>query len=109
MEDTDKTYWNGKGKYEELTVKLDALIPNSGEVANATENKHLEKYRRACNAYYDLFNNGLCNRAKEFRSVFGFAGTWIAKQDFPYCEQLERKMDNLIILAGVEQGLFEIK
>jgi hypothetical protein len=101
----DTTYWNNKGKYEELCTKLDKLIPDEGEVADSKTNNCLEKYRRACNAYYDLFNNGLCNRADEFRTVFGFGGTWIAKTDFPYCEKLERKMDEIILLAGKEQGL----
>lgn len=105
MEDNDLTYWNNKGKYEELSIKLDELIPDEGEVADIKTNKHLERYRQACNSYYDLFNNGLCNRASEFRKVFGFAGTWIAKSGFPYCEKLERKLDEIILLAANEQSI----
>jgi hypothetical protein len=101
----DKTYWNNKGKYQALANKLDKLIPSEGSVSNPTKNKALEKYRRACNAYYDLFNNGLCNRATEFRKVFGFAGTGIAKQGFPYCQELEDKMDEIILSATKEQGI----
>jgi hypothetical protein len=101
----DITYWNNKGKYQALSNKLDKLIPSTGTVLNPTKNKALERYRRACNAYYDLFNNGLINRATEFRKAFGFAGTWIAKEGFPYCQKLEDKMDEIILLASKEQGI----
>ncbi len=100
-----KTYWDGKGKYWKLYAKLVAIIPDNGEVLNAEENPALEKLRRAGNCYYDLFNNGLCNRASEFRKVFGFAGTWIAKKGFPDYEPLETKMDEIILAAAKEQGV----
>jgi hypothetical protein len=107
MNDTDKTYWNDNREFSELADKLAKPIPSEGEVADPKTNKYLEKYRIACNCYYDLFNNGLDNRASEFRKVFGFAGTFIAKSGFPYCEKLERKMDEIILLAGAEQNLIK--
>lgn len=103
------TYWNNKGKYKTLADKLHELIPSMGEVANPKENPALEKYRKAVNCYYDLFNNGLCNRAKEFKQVFGFAGTWIAKRNFPPCTKLEHVMDLIILEAYAEQFLLKGK
>ena len=69
-----QTYWCSKGKYPELNEALQKLIPAEGPVANAKKNRALEKFRKASNCYYDLYNNGLCNRATEFRGVFGFGG-----------------------------------
>ena len=57
----DISYWNNKGKYQTLSDKLSGLIPDSGSVKNTSKNRKLEKYRKACNCYYDLYNNGLCN------------------------------------------------
>lgn len=98
-----KTYWDGNGKYQERYNKLHKLIPSEGSVANPRHNQALETLRRASNCYYDLFNNGLCNRASEFRRVFGFAGTWIAKHGFPHYAPLEEKMDEFILNADREQ------
>ena len=42
--------------------KLEELLPFEGRCENPmSKNKHLEKFRKAQNAAYDLFNNGLCN------------------------------------------------
>lgn len=98
------TYWNNEGAHQTLYNKVSMLIPDSGEVTGAS-NKKLERLRKAANCYHDLFNNGLCNRAREFRSVFGFGGTWIAKERYPYCAQLEEKMDEIILAAAEEQGI----
>jgi hypothetical protein len=97
-------YWGGKGRYQALYDKLSELIPDQGNIEGSPA---LEKLRRASNCYYDLFNNGLCNRAKEFRQVFGFAGTWIAKEGFPYVKDLENKMDAFILAAAKEQRIIE--
>lgn len=101
-------YWNDAGKYQDLYEKLDALLPSVGAVANPTENRCLEKLRKAANCYYDLYNNGLCNRATEFRSVFGFSGTPIPKARFDYPvlqDRLDERMDEIILAAAKEQGL----
>jgi len=100
----DNTYWNEKGKYQQEYDRLVSLIPAEGTVANPGQNPALEKLRKASNCYYDLFNNGLCNRASEFRKVFGFAGTWITKDGFPYYAPLEDKLDELILNASREQA-----
>jgi len=69
------TYWEEKGTYQNIAEALQGLIPAIGEVPEGkTTNKHLERFRRAQNCYYDLYNNGLCNRAREFSAVFRIVG-----------------------------------
>ncbi len=105
---TQASYWNNTGKREALARKLEALIPKEGEVPDPTKNKALEKFRKASNCYYDLFNNGLCNRAAEFRQVFGFGGTHIAKSRDYHSDKLECKMDEIILAAAVEQNIYDL-
>jgi len=109
------TYWNSKGKYQSLSEKLSALIPSSGEVGA----KALEQFRIASNCYYDFYNNGLGNRAAEFRKVFGFGGTRFCRNSSGYFpnggkssaqieqfeQRLDAKMDSIILAAAAEQGL----
>lgn len=101
-------YWGTNGKYQTVvTAMTDDLIPASGSVDNPRKNRKLEKLRKAINCYYDLFNNGLCNRASEFRSVFGFGGSVIAKVhhfEGPLVYKLDQVMDDIIVQAAVEQG-----
>ena len=60
------------GDLETVIDKLNELIPMEGSVESPrSANRHLEKFRRAQNAVYDCFNNGLMNRRKEFASIFG--------------------------------------
>lgn len=105
MASTDNMYWNEKGKHQALYNEVAKLIPDSGEVNEPRKNRALEKMRKAANCYYDMFNNGLCNRAAEFRRVFGFSGTWIARNGFPFYEPLETAMDEIILAAAKEQGV----
>jgi hypothetical protein len=102
------TYWNGNGKYQALYDELAKLIPLAGEIPNLDKNLALDKLRQAGNAYYDLYDNGLDNLAKEFRQVFGFGGKWIAKQNFPDYQPLEDKVSEIILNAAKEQGI-EVK
>lgn len=102
----ENTYWNNKGAYSDLYEKLNALIPAEGAVDNARKNRALEKLRKAANCYYDLYNNGLYNRAAQFRQVFGFGGTAFVKgrySDNALQLQIENKMDGLILAAAHEQ------
>ena len=103
------TYWNSNGKYNALAEQLQALIPAEGAVANPRKNKKLEKFRKAVNCYYDLYNNGLCNRASAFAKVFG-----IAARDYRYVRswrymdclyrETEEVMDKIVLEAAIEQG-----
>lgn len=105
------TYWDSKGKYGKLLKKLADLVPVSGSVPEPKKNRALEKFRKASNCYYDLYNNGLCNRAAEFRQVFGFGGTIILKDRYRDVDlmiaRLEQKMDEIILAAALEQGLIK--
>lgn len=68
-------YWNEQGTYQTIAEALQGLIPAIGEVPEGkTTNKALERFRRAQNCYYDLYNNGLGNRAREFSTLYRIAG-----------------------------------
>ena len=107
------TYWNNAGKYVELAAKLQKLIPLSGAVLNPRTNKKLEKYRKATNCYYDLYNNGLGNGLSEFRTVIGFAASPFKQpwRGYGHFNQnlfikTELAMDDIILAAAKEQNLF---
>lgn len=104
---TKSMYWERTGKYQKESDKLQKLIPFQGEVNNPTENPALEKFRKASNCYYDLYNNGLCNREQEFKEVFGFDGTDIiqGENDDWYSVKLEHKIDKIIEAACKEQNI----
>ena len=103
------SYWGKTGKYEDVYKQLWEKIPLMGSVEEPRKNRALEKLRKASNCYYDLFNNGLWNRAKEFYHVFGFGGTVIVKNRFNEnmweMKKLEEKMDEIILAAAKEQGI----
>ena len=80
MSTFENTYWNHNGKHEALAAQLQALIPSEGQVVSPRKNKKLEKFRKAVNCYYDLYNNGLGNRANSFAKVFG-----IPSREYRYC------------------------
>jgi hypothetical protein len=107
--DNTQTYWNHNGKFEDLANKLQKLIPDSGAVPSPRKNVALEKYRKAVNCYYDLYNNGLCNRARLFASVFGVAsgryGSYRLGFSPSLYAQVEEKMNSIVLAAGKEQGL----
>jgi hypothetical protein len=99
-------YWNNQGRYQAVYEALHKLIPAEG--ACPADKPALEKLRVAGNCYYDLYNNGLCNRASEFRRVFGFGGTSIAKggyKDEAKMALIDAKIDKLIILAARENNI----
>ena len=103
------TYWNNKGTFQEIADSLQRLIPAIGEVPEGkTTNKALERFRRAQNCYYDLYNNGLCNRAREFSTLFRIPGVpREIKQNYGSNflvssiteEAIDEKMDGFILNA----------
>ena len=113
----DKTYWNSTGRYQAQADALEKLLPPIGEVEGGQgANKHLEAFRRAVNCYYDLYNNGLCNKAREFSTVFKITG--VAKEikarrwmdgmlSGDTQEQIEDKMGLFILAAFQEQFVEE--
>ena len=106
-------YWNEQGTYQIIAEALQGLIPAIGEVPEGkTTNKALERFRRAQNCYYDLYNNGLINRAREFSTLFKIAGVsrevkrnfysnFLVSSDTE--DAIDNKMDRFIIEAYVEQ------
>jgi hypothetical protein len=108
----NRTYWTGQGRYQLKADALEKLLPAIGEVEGGQgANKHLETFRRAVNCYYDLYNNGLCNRAREFSTLFKIAG--VAKEinsrrgngmlSMDTQERIEDKMSLFILAAFHEQ------
>lgn len=106
-----QTYWSNKGKHEDLQEQLTKLIPTEGEVADHKANPALERFRVASNCYYDLYNNGLCNRAGEFRKAFGFSAVKLMERNRGLGYALTQKvigltetgMDAIILAAYTEQ------
>lgn len=105
------TYWNSNGKYQFVGDLLNKRIPREGEVSEPKKNPALEKFRKASNVYYDLYNNNLCNRAAQFKSMFGIATSsnrYLGKYGWVYSEHLfatvETRMDEIILAAAIEQG-----
>ena len=61
--------WGINSGFKRLADELHGLLPLQGKVQfSQSKNKHLDKFRRAQNAAYDLFNNGLINRRGQFNN-----------------------------------------
>ena len=106
------TYWNHSGKFESAANVLSNMIPAMGEVPNPRKNKALEKFRKASNCYYDLYNNGLFNRAQEFARIFKIPssryrrGRWDGRGFYEEMYTLvESAMDDIVQRAAIEQGI----
>lgn len=70
--------WGQTPYMAQLSQKLQELLPFEGEVEDKKNNPALEKFRKATNVVYDIFNNGLMNRPHQ---VFGVLG--LRKRDMP--------------------------
>ena len=114
--------WGVNSGFESLRDKLNELIPAAGKVANPlSKNKHLEKLRRAQNAAYDFFNNGLCNKRGLFVSIFAENEShYIDKWNIPtmnsfryftndswnmWEDNIERIFTPIMLAAAKEQGV----
>ena len=104
--------WGLNSGYEKLANQLQELIPMQGRCESPmSKNKHLEKFRRAQNAAYDLFNNGLCNKRGLFVSVFGDAPSQRSVSTFTkvsweqWEDRVEEMLTPMIIAAAKEQGI----
>jgi len=107
------TFWGNDSDLTPLSEKLEALIPAEGSVPNPKKNKQLERFRKASNCYYDLFNNGLGNRNREFAAIFKVPAmqyarkgmrsldTWGVRQ---VAELVEPKMREITLAGAAEQG-----
>ena len=98
---------DGWGIRKDLLEVTDQLFdspnfPQSGPCKHPrSTNKFLEKFRVAMNLRHDLFNNGLHNRKKHFRSFFGFTLYNLEYAD----EVMEPLFTKIIRKAAKEQGI----
>ena len=104
------TYWEHNGALQHTADRLRTFIPSTGPVERSrSTNVMLDRYRRACNCYYDLYNNGLCNRAAEFRRIFGIKPSYYKLRPGLYSKELyervESVMNQIIIAAAKEQQI----
>lgn len=110
--------WGVNSGYKKLVDELNALLPMSGRCEKPlSTNKNLEYFRRAQNAVYDFFNNGLCNKRPLFVSIFGKdIESWNipSYKDFQYFtkvswaqweDNIEKVLTPIIIDAAKEQGI----
>jgi len=111
----EKTYWDRTGTHQDLVEQLNKLIPFEGSVEKPWKNKALERFRKASNAYYDIFNNGGCNRGRSIGKFFEGAMHYLSynyhRNNFGRVNWdrihmiTEPKMDAIILEAAREQGL----
>ena len=74
QEEMFKNPWGIHEGFKTAVDKLNELLPFEGRVEySQSKNKNLEKFRRAQNAAYDLFNNGLCNKSRLFKDIYGWS------------------------------------
>ena len=109
----ENTYWNSKGTYQNLVEQLNKLVPVMGEI-KGSKNLQLERFRKASNAYYDIFNNGGCNRGRAIGQFF--EGVMFYINHYRRCNFgnvnwtrihaiTEPKMDEIILAAAKEQKI----
>lgn len=106
----ENTYWGGNGRYQTLADALHKRIPTMGPVVDVKNNPALERFRIAMNCYYDLYNNGLGNRGREFPKAFGFGasqykitGNYGKDYSQVMYNRTELAFDEIIMAAAVEQ------
>jgi hypothetical protein len=109
----ENTYWNSNGTHQALANELMKLVPASGEI-KGSKNKALDRFRKASNAYYDIFNNGGCNRGRSIGKFFEGVMFYIqhyhrfnfGRVNWDRIHMItEPKMDAIILAAAAEQGI----
>ena len=108
--------------FARLRDELNNLIPAAGKCESPmSKNKHLEKFRKAQNAAYDFFNNGLCNKRGLFVSIFAqnesyYIDKWNipTQSSFRYFtndswkmweDNIEKIFTPIMLAAAKEQGI----
>ena len=122
QEELFKNSWGVNSGFKHLVDQLNELLPLEGRCENPkSKNKHLEKFRRAQNAAYDFFNNGLCNKRGLFVSIFAEnEDYYIDKWNIPtmnsfryftndswnmWEDNIERIFTPIMLAAAKEQGV----
>ena len=112
--DLFKSEWGVNPGFKHLVDQLNEMLPVMGSVEKPrSTNKNLEKFRKAQNVIYDLFNNGLCNRRTEYRNMFGSVPLpGIRHQDYIGAirwsqieDEVEANFTPIVLKAAKEQGL----
>ena len=112
--------WGCTTETKQLAEGLTSLStwPSAGEVEDKKNNPAMEKFRKAQNVVYDIFNNGLGNRARQCRfalngltksdlalpEYYGSQGYWPGNWD-QVEELVEEKFTPIVMAAAEEQGL----
>ena len=83
MWNPNNAVWGCTPETRELSDKLSNLdnFPSVGEVSNKKKNPSLEKFRKAQNVVYDIFNNVLGNRGRQLR-VLGLKKHQLALEEW---------------------------
>ena len=109
--------WGQTVTTKSIVEKLDKLLPVEGMVTNPVKNKHLEKFRKAQNVVYDIFNNGLMNRGKSLKvlglkkydlclEIYSYAGEFICPANWNQInEVVEEAFTPIVMAAAKEQGI----
>ena len=113
--------WGVRNDVKHLIDPLNDLLPAMGMVKNANKNKWLEKFRKAQNVSYDIFNNGLCNKRGLFVSIFAqnenyYIDKWNipTQSSFRYFtrdswdmweDNIEKIITPIMLAAAKEQGV----
>ena len=85
------TYWNGNGKYQDWTDKVNETMPSMYD----TDNKYMNIFIAMSNIYYEIYNNGGGNimdgcYKNELKIIHEFIGKFnsrTAMKDFGYLEE----------------------
>lgn len=110
-----KTYWNANGTFQQAATELQKLIPDVGSI-KGSKNKALERFRKAVNNYYRLYNDGECTIGT--RRMFGVEGGSVFEYVYDHSRnrtvrqlspagyrKVEVAMDTIIAEAAIEQGI----
>tara|TARA_Y100000385_G_C13063970_1_gene625803 strand:+ start:348 stop:731 length:384 start_codon:yes stop_codon:yes gene_type:complete len=112
--------WGCTTETKQLAEGLTSLStwPSAGEVEDKKNNPAMEKFRKAQNVVYDIFNNGLGNRAYQCRHALdGLTKAELAFATYingRFCypanwdqieEKVEEKFTPIVMAAAREQGL----
>ena len=108
-----QSFWNNDSDMQDLADELSSLVPAMGPVPDPRKNKALERFRRASNCYYDLYNNGLDNRRQEFYRLFkirvsDFYKYSLRRRDIDFdriMPVVEPVMRQFVLDAAAEQGI----
>lgn len=102
------TFWEKTSELSIIAEKLEEKIPVYGEVDNKKQNPALEKFRKAANVYYEIFNNGGMNSLAGCKNLFGLSAAEVRRfVEFRRWDRLhdkiEPKLTEIVLAAAAEQ------